>query len=657
MSPRDVLLHGGAALVRHHAVASVVLCALALLATLAFPLLARKFFVDENAFILGAASTSFDAVDAKAAASHAANAREAIRVGVSSGVDATDALRGWVSEELEKIRLDVFAHEFARTPPRGSRANATVGRNLHGIARARKGNGREGIVLVTPIGDPRSDGPDADADALALLLALTTKLRDAPWLAKDLCWLVPDARVAGPVPATDAWLREYHHPSGSAGERFGRVGAIQQAYAVELPRGASFDRLRVSMEGRNGALPNMDLVSVAIALGRGLVTTRGDATRVKRPELEGGWARVESAARPLVGRRAAAGYVGDARSVVAFMRRLASGTPTGAHASFKSFAMDAITLRGFIEGRDDGGRRRGRVSYDGARAFHAFGILLESLTRSSNNLLELLHHSMFYYVIVDDFRFLSIAEYVAPSAMMLFAMVLTAGAIAGRGWNPTSRPPRTEQEEEEEEPPPAPPSHDWSSAFAVAFAAHLSGCLAGATCVFAHDAGLGLGVVAAATWVVAYGGAAVAHLAASNFGFFDAPRGPGVEPAWSSLWVVTLSVTSTALGALTFFNFALALPVTAVLAPLCLAAGRGPGSSGRAAATALAPLAFALPFDGGATSLGALASHHRSWTGGTFALPLMFGVVWPAVMQCALIAAARRPTRARRRVDRGKKTR
>jgi hypothetical protein len=35
--------------------------------------------------------------------------------------------------------------------------------------------------------------------------------------------------------------------------------------------------------------------------------------------------------------------------------------------------------------------------------------------------------------------------------MMLFAMVLTAGAIAGRGWNPTSRPPRTEQEEQEEE--------------------------------------------------------------------------------------------------------------------------------------------------------------------------------------------------------------
>jgi hypothetical protein len=44
------------------------------------------------------------------------------------------------------------------------------------------------------------------------------------------------------------------------------------------------------------------------------------------------------------------------------------------------------------------------------------GCLLEGLTRSSNNLLELLHHSMFYYIMVDDERFLSIAEYIAPQA-------------------------------------------------------------------------------------------------------------------------------------------------------------------------------------------------------------------------------------------------
>ena len=66
---------------------------------------------------------------------------------------------------------------------------------------------------------------------------------------KDLVWLIPDARWegggggggggGGAVAGVDAWLQEYHHPSAAAvaAGSFGRVGAIQQAYVLELPSG------------------------------------------------------------------------------------------------------------------------------------------------------------------------------------------------------------------------------------------------------------------------------------------------------------------------------------------------------------------------------------------------------------------------------------
>ena len=62
---------------------------------------------------------------------------------------------------------------------------------------------------------------------------------------EDLVWLIPDARWGGggggggAVAGVDAWLREYHHPSAAAvaAGSFGRVGAIQQAYVLELPHG------------------------------------------------------------------------------------------------------------------------------------------------------------------------------------------------------------------------------------------------------------------------------------------------------------------------------------------------------------------------------------------------------------------------------------
>jgi hypothetical protein len=484
-------------------------------------------------------------------------------------------------------------------------------------------------------------------------------------------------------------------------------------------------------------------------------------------------------------RRKASEYIRDLERIAGFMGRCAVGTPTGAHASFKTFAVDAVTLKAVRYENEGQGQGQGEgvgkgdvvsppvppvaVAVEGEMALHRLGVLLEGLTRGSNNLLELLHHSVFYYVLVDDDRFLSIAEYIAPQALMLVALLLTAAALAMHGASPSppsrsgsgggggkaAAPPRGrrggllwrllrrfsrgggkqqqqatvtgagkgatgrrggggvgggvggERVVEGQAAAEGPVIlHDWSSAFALAAGAYGVGAAAGVTCVAAYDAGASAAQVTAAAGGVAYGGAAVLFdlalgeprgilspsSSSSSSASSSASNGESLsltfsrEAPWAALKVVTLSAASTALGALTFFNFALALPVTALLVPACLASGPPSAAAGQekqhkreqmhaapasssaapsssasaggrgrvsaaaatAAAAAGAVLTLAAPCAAAALgalavgvppleSLGAFAAHHRAWDGGTFALPLAFGVVWPTATLCAAV--------------------
>lgn len=89
--------------------------------------------------------------------------------------------------------------------------------SLHGIMRAPQADGKESIVLVTPTaltpGPDRGDAPPGGAPlvlgAVALLLSHLRSSPHAGWLAKDLIWVVPDARCEGSLAALEAWARAY----------------------------------------------------------------------------------------------------------------------------------------------------------------------------------------------------------------------------------------------------------------------------------------------------------------------------------------------------------------------------------------------------------------------------------------------------------------
>ena len=466
-------------MIRHHVAASTALYLLGVLAAALYPALARRTFVDENAFLVAQTTVGFDRRDARDALEHYRAAIDAARTSPGD-VHRSDALRGWLEDELDALGMERYRQAFAldrhswtrgdddwgRRSDASSIDNATHGVNVHAVARAARGNGREGIVLATPIGAPGAT-LEADAAALALGLVVMRTIAAAPWLAKDVAWLVADARW-GPgdhgIAATDAWLREYHDPGSSthsarasytASKRrrtacrsscvepsplapFGRVGALQQAYVLELPEGAVADVASINVVGFNGALPNQDLLNVPVQLAKlagfpraGIFADSSRFSGMGGGDGDGGvkGGDLFDAVGAVVG---GAPFAADLRRVAGFALALARGTPAGSHAAFKSYAVDAVTVRmsGSRGVPTGGAHRRRRDGVSGEDAFLRLGTFAESAVRCSNNLLETLHHSMFYYVMVDDDRFLSIAEYVAPQGLMLASSLVTAIALA-----------------------------------------------------------------------------------------------------------------------------------------------------------------------------------------------------------------------------------
>ena len=695
MTPRDALIAGVGRVFRHHRRVSVVLYVVGVLGVLSYPLLARKVFIDENAFMHGHGAIGFGADDALRAHEYALKAEGVID---ALGADANsnqiyDSLTAFAAAELDALGLDVSAREYPidadqrgrrRAGENGDAATFVASRKTtHAVVRAIKSSGREGVVFATPIGASDTDGPRADAAAIGVGLAFVKYLTTAKWLAKDFVWLVLDAR-AGSTPggsthaavhAADAWLREYYGDESVVRRRvaeastFARAGALQQAYVFEMPAGAVVDVVAVRPEGRNGALPNQDMLNTAVQLARrafprarvGLDLDPLDpiAGSAQVGPLAGLSSFAERVATVFFGTRRAADarrFVGDLRRLSVFAWRCARGVPTGAHAAFKTFALDAATLRlGAPRGGSNaaGGEARGSRSAAADReTFKKIGALLETLARGSNNLIEQLHHSMFYYVMASDDAFLSIAEYVAPQAAVSAAAAIVAIALATRGGDGDHGDHGDgDGGAEKERDFGARKEHDWAPALALAAAAHAAGAGVGYASLCFYDAALSPIAVTGMTTASALAAhACLAWVASALYG-----GGGGLEavssrrePPWVTLKCVALATAATATAAVTFFNFPLAWPTTVALAPVCLSISqsRKTGSQSiamkaKALAMALTPAFLALLVSLiEETSPFAFAYHlaetARLWRGG-FAFPVAYAVVWPA---CALSALA-----------------
>lgn len=163
--------------------------------------------------------------------------------------------------------------------------------NVVGIIKAPRSEGNEAVVLVTPF--TLEDGfrlSSADKLTLSFGMALFELYGTSNWLARDVIWIMADARY-GSHTAVAAWLEEYHEPKlhllsteevahlhreigdlfdASSVLEFKRAGFISAGLVFHVSAGTrgQVDSIKVSAEGPNGQMPNLDLINVINTLAQ-----------------------------------------------------------------------------------------------------------------------------------------------------------------------------------------------------------------------------------------------------------------------------------------------------------------------------------------------------------------------------------------------------
>lgn len=246
---------------------------------------------------------------------------------------------------------------------------------------------------------------------VALVLALARYFKRWSLWSKDIIFLVSGDSTSGP----QAWVDAYHdaHDPATIESLSIKSGALQGAVGVEYPAGPwghRYDKLHIVYDGTNGQLPNLDLFNTAVNIASGQM---GIACTLQRM-----WHHRNS-------------YQERLQTMLRGMLSQGLGHATGPHSAFIPYHVDAITLVTVGDGWHDE---------------MGLGRTVESLFRSLNNLLEHLHQSFFFYLLLEAKRFVSIGTYL-PSAMLIAAnfsiMAIALWVQSGRPQEPIPNPAAT----------------------------------------------------------------------------------------------------------------------------------------------------------------------------------------------------------------------
>lgn len=254
-----------------------------------------------------------------------------------------------------------------------------TGENVYAVINAPRGDGTEAIVIVAALKNIL--GQD-NINGVTLLISIARYFKRWSLWSKDIIFLVTPDSDTGP----QAWIDAYHstHDPARMQDLTLKSGALQGAVCIDYPFDHRFERLHVAYDGINGQLPNLDLVNTAISIASGQM---GIGTMIQSMDKHSNE------------------YPDRVRTLAKGMASQALGHATGPHSVFMPYHVDAITLTAMGEGWQDE---------------MAFGRTVESICRSLNNLLEHLHQSFFFYLLMQSNRFVSIGTYL-PSAMAIAA--------------------------------------------------------------------------------------------------------------------------------------------------------------------------------------------------------------------------------------------
>ncbi|KAK6448217.1 serine palmitoyltransferase [Trichoderma asperellum] len=284
-----------------------------------------------------------------------------------------------VNDKLESILTGFGVKVGRQNYTYHSAGQIYTGENVYGILQAPRGDATEAIVLVAAW---KSIDEQLNRNGIALVLTLARYFKRWSLWSKDIILLLPPDSTTG----TQAWVDAYHdaHDFKHIAPLPLKSGALQGAIAIDYPHEQRYHELHIIYDGTNGQLPNLDLINSIV-------------------NIAGGQMGIETTVQQMTGHTDS--YQDRLQTMLRGMLYQGLGYPTGPHSSFIPYHVDAITLQPTGEGWHDE---------------MAMGRVVEGSFRSLNNLLEHLHQSFFFYLLMQKNRFVSIGTYL-PSAMLLAA--------------------------------------------------------------------------------------------------------------------------------------------------------------------------------------------------------------------------------------------
>ncbi|RAL03794.1 Gaa1-domain-containing protein [Aspergillus ibericus CBS 121593] len=286
--------------------------------------------------------------------------------------DFTPAVSDKIQSILKATGLKVATQNYKYT----SSGITHQGQNVYSIIQAPRGDATEAIVLVAAW---KTVDDELNLNGVTLALTLARYFKRWSLWSKDIIFLFPPDSKAG----TQAWIDAYHDMQPAFVQPLPlKSGALQGGLVIEYPFDHRFESLHILYDGVNGQLPNLDLFNTAVSITGGQM---GIGTNLQEM-----WDHDDS-------------YEMRLETIMRGMVKQGFGYATGPHSSFMPYHIDAITLQ---------------TKGDGWQDEMALGRTVESLCRSLNNLLEHLHQSFFFYLLMQTNRFVSIGTYL-PSAMLI----------------------------------------------------------------------------------------------------------------------------------------------------------------------------------------------------------------------------------------------
>jgi glycosylphosphatidylinositol transamidase len=284
-----------------------------------------------------------------------------------------------VSVKLQQLFRNAGLKTARQTYSYTSSGKIYAGENVYAVLHAPRGDGTEAIVLVAAL--KNIDDLD-NLNGVTLLITLARYFNRWSLWSKDIIFLVTADSKAGP----QAWIDAYHstHDPATIGDLSLKSGALQAAVCMDYPFTHHFSTVHVAYDGINGQLPNLDLFNTAVSIISGQM---GIGAAIQHMHAHGD------------------SYLERLQTLARGMASQAVGHATGPHSVFMPYHIDAVTLSAVGEGWQDE---------------MALGRAIESICRSLNNLLEHLHQSFFFYLLMQSNRFVSIGTYL-PSAMAIAA--------------------------------------------------------------------------------------------------------------------------------------------------------------------------------------------------------------------------------------------